>query len=144
MRSPESGWTRSDTGGRPFWEGDADWARDSMVPRISGAPAGVAAAKGAQFLDLSDMLQGREVCATATRQPTANSGSSATTGEWARFLDGGLDSTQGALRESMHPDHYGRQEVGPCLTLLWARPSGDYACRDAAGQDASGMYLTAR
>ncbi|MEV7773998.1 GDSL-type esterase/lipase family protein [Kitasatospora sp. NPDC086791] len=144
MRYPESGWTRSNTGGCPFWDGDADWARDSLVPQISQALAGVAAAKGAQFLDLSDMLQGREVCSTATKQPTASSGPSATTSEWARFLDGGLNSTQGALQESMHPNYYGQLAVGRCLTLLWGRPSGDYACRNTAGQDASGMYLTAR
>ncbi|WP_234322876.1 GDSL-type esterase/lipase family protein [Streptomyces sp. NRRL S-350] len=144
MRYPESGWTRSGTGGCPFWDGDADWARDTMVPQISQALAGVAASKGAQFLDLSDMLQGREVCSTATSQPTASSGPSATTSEWARFLDGGLNATQGALQESMHPDYYGQQAVGRCLTLLWGRPSGDYACHNTAGQDASGMYLTAR
>ncbi|MFJ9607505.1 GDSL-type esterase/lipase family protein [Kitasatospora sp. NPDC101176] len=144
MRYPESGWTRSNTGGCPFWDGDADWARDSMVPQISTALAGVASAKGAQFLDLSDMLQGREVCSTATRQPTSASGPSATTSEWARFLDGGLNSTQGALQESMHPNYYGQQALGRCLTLLWGRTSGDYSCRNTAGQDASGMYLAAR
>ncbi|WP_234327210.1 GDSL-type esterase/lipase family protein [Streptomyces sp. NRRL WC-3742] len=144
MRYPESGWSRSDTGGCPFWDGDADWARDTMVPQISTALAGVAAAKGAQFLDLSDMLQGREVCSTATSQPTASTGPSATTSEWARFLDGGLNSTQGVLQESMHPNYYGQAALGRCLTLLWGRTSGDFACRNTAGQDASGMYLSAR
>ncbi|MER7754922.1 GDSL-type esterase/lipase family protein [Kitasatospora sp. NPDC097643] len=144
MRYPESGWTRSNTGGCPFWDGDADWARDSMVPQISQALAGVAASKGAQFLDLSDMLQGREVCSTATRQPTSTSGPSATTSEWARFLDGGLNSTQGVLQESMHPNYYGQQALGRCLTLLWGRGSGNYACRNTAGQDSGGMYLTAK
>ncbi|MFJ3220825.1 GDSL-type esterase/lipase family protein [Kitasatospora sp. NPDC086801] len=144
MRYPESGWTRSNTGGCPFWDGDADWARDSMVPQISKSLATVAASKGAQFLDLSDMLQGREVCSTATRQPTATAGPSATTSEWARFLDGGLNTTQGVLQESMHPNYYGQQALGRCLTLLWGQSSGDYACRNTAGQDASGMYLTAR
>ncbi|MBO1419758.1 hypothetical protein J0670_34785 [Streptomyces sp. FH025] len=144
MRYPESGWSRSDTGGCPFWNADADWARDSMVPQISKALAGVAATKGVQFLDLSDTLQGREVCSTATQQPTAGSGPSATTSEWARFLDGGLNTTQGVLRESMHPDYYGQLALGRCLTLLWGQSTGDYACRNTAGQDASGMYLTAR
>ncbi|MER6298547.1 GDSL-type esterase/lipase family protein [Kitasatospora sp. NPDC001539] len=144
MRYPESGWSRSDTGGCPFWDGDADWARDSMVPQISGALAGVAATKGVQFLDLSDMLQGREVCSTATRQPTASSGPSATTSEWARFLDGGLNTTQGVLQESMHPNYYGQLALGRCLTLVWAQSGGNYACRNTAGKDASGMYLTAR
>ncbi|MFJ2867911.1 GDSL-type esterase/lipase family protein [Kitasatospora sp. NPDC087314] len=144
MRYPESGWTRSNTGGCPFWDGDADWARDTLVPQISQSLAGVAASKGAQFLDLSDMLQGHEVCSTATKQPTTSSGPSATTSEWARFLDGGLNSTQGVLQESMHPNYYGQQAVGRCLTLLWGRPTGDYSCHNTAGQDASGMYLTAR
>lgn len=143
MRYPESGWTRSNTGGCPFWDGDADWARDSMVPQISKALAQVAATKGVQFLDLSDMLQGREVCSTATQQPTADAAPSATTSEWARFLDGGLNTTQGALQESMHPNYYGQQALGSCLTQLFARTSGNYACRNTAGQDASGMYLTA-
>ncbi|MFE5585011.1 GDSL-type esterase/lipase family protein [Kitasatospora sp. NPDC056531] len=144
MRYPESGWSRSDTGGCPFWNADADWARDSMVPQISKALAGVAAAKGAQFLDLSDMLQGREVCSTATEQPTVSSAPSATSSEWARFVDGGFNTTQGALQESMHPNYYGQLALGRCLTLLWGQSSGDYACRNTAGQDASGMYLAAR
>ncbi|MFJ9694475.1 GDSL-type esterase/lipase family protein [Kitasatospora sp. NPDC101183] len=144
MRYPESDWSRSDTGGCPFWNTDADWARDSLVPQISKGLAGVAAAKGAQFLDLSDMLQGREVCSTATQQPTATTGPSATTSEWARFLDGGLNSSQGVLQESMHPNYYGQAALGRCLTLLWGRTSGDWACRNTAGQDASGMYLNAR
>ncbi|MFI6846800.1 GDSL-type esterase/lipase family protein [Kitasatospora sp. NPDC050467] len=144
MRYPESGWSRSDTGGCPFWNGDADWARDSLVPQISRALAGVAAAKGAQFLDLADMLQGREVCATSARQATSTTAPSATTSEWARFVDGGLSSSQGVIQESMHPNYYGQQALGQCLTLLYARPSGDYACRNTAGKDASGMYLTAK
>ncbi|MEV7026973.1 GDSL-type esterase/lipase family protein [Kitasatospora sp. NPDC093558] len=143
MRYPESGWTRSNTGGCPFWDGDADWARDSMVPQISKALAQVASAKGVQFLDLSDMLQGREVCSTATQQPTTGAAPSATTSEWARFLDGGLNTTQGALQESMHPNYYGQQALGSCLTQLFARSSGNYACRNTAGQDSGGMYLAA-
>ncbi|MQS15400.1 hypothetical protein F7Q99_24810 [Streptomyces kaniharaensis] len=144
MRYPESGWSRSDTGGCPFWDGDADWARDSMVPQISSALAGVAASKGAQFLDLSNMLQGREVCSTSAQQPTTSTPPSATTSEWARFLDGGLNTTQGALQESMHPNFYGQQALGRCLTLLWGRATGNYACRNTPGRDAGGMYLTAQ
>ncbi|MFF1904050.1 GDSL-type esterase/lipase family protein [Kitasatospora sp. NPDC058218] len=144
MRYPESGWSRSDTGGCPFWNGDADWARDSLVPQISRALAGVAASKGAQFLDLADMLQGREVCSKATRQASSTSAPSATTSEWARFVDGGLSASQGTIQESMHPNYYGQQALGQCLTLLYARPSGNFGCRNTAGKDASGMYLTAR
>ncbi len=144
IRYPESGWSRSDTGGCPLWKGDADWARDSLVPQISRSLAGVAKAKGVQFMDLSDMLQGREVCSKSTRQASSTSAPSATTSEWARFLDGGLNSSQGTLQESLHPNYYAQQALGRCLTLLYGRTSGDWACRNTAGQDANGMYLTAK
>ncbi|MGW0769398.1 GDSL-type esterase/lipase family protein [Streptomyces sp. NPDC002676] len=143
-RYPETGSSRADIGGCPFWNADLDWTRDSVVPQITKALAGVAATKNVQFLDLSDMFQGREVCSTATRQPAAASGPSATTSEWTRFLDmGGLRATQGSVQESMHPNFYGQKAIGRCLTLLWARPTGTYACHNAPGQDATGMYLTA-
>ncbi|MFF2043668.1 GDSL-type esterase/lipase family protein [Kitasatospora sp. NPDC058170] len=144
MRYPESGWARANTGGCPFWNDDADWARDTLVPRISGALAGVAASKGVQFLDLGDMLQGREVCSKATRQATSTSAPSATTSEWARFVDAGLSASQGTVQESMHPNYYGQQALGRCLALLYGKSGGNYACRNTAGQDANGMYLSAK
>ncbi|MDH6580020.1 GDSL-type esterase/lipase family protein [Kitasatospora sp. MAP5-34] len=143
MRYAESGWTRETTGGCPFWDADADWARDSMVPEISDHLAAVAAAKGAQFLDLRDVFQGREACSTATQLAAPGTAPSATTSEWARFVDAGM-STQGTVQESMHPNYYGQLALGQCLTLLYARPTGDYACDNTPGQDASGMYLAAK
>ncbi|WP_329494027.1 GDSL-type esterase/lipase family protein [Kitasatospora herbaricolor] len=144
MRYGESGWSRADTGGCPFWDGDADWARDSLVPQISDALAAVAAAKGVQFMDLRDMLQGREVCARAARQATPSAAPSATTSEWARFVDAGLSASQGTVQESMHPNYYGQLALGRCLTLLGARTTGNWSCRNTAGQDTDGMYLTAK
>jgi hypothetical protein len=114
-----------------------------MVPQISTALAGVASAKGVQFMDLRDMLQGREVCATASRLATPTSTPSATTSEWARFVDAGLSSPQGTTQESMHPNYYGQQALGRCLTLLYGQSTGNFACRNTAGRDATGMYLTA-
>ncbi|WP_441248657.1 GDSL-type esterase/lipase family protein [Kitasatospora sp. McL0602] len=142
-RYPESGWSRASTGGCPFWNDDSDWARDSMVPEISDHLAAVAAAEGAQFLDLRDVLQGREVCSTATKLATSSSAPSATTSEWARFVDAGMSASQGTVQESMHPDYYGQLALGRCVTLLYAQPVGNYACRNTAGKDATGMYLTA-
>ncbi|MGW2252831.1 hypothetical protein ACWCXH_21915 [Kitasatospora sp. NPDC001660] len=43
----------------------------------------------------------------------------------------------------MHPNYYRQQALGSCLAQLWARTTGNYACRNTAGQDASGMHLTA-
>lgn len=114
-----------------------------MVPEVSDQLAAVAAAKGVQFLDLRDLLQGREVCSTATQLATPDSPPSATTSEWARFVDSGITSAaQGTTQESMHPNYYAQLALGRCLSLLWAQQSGSAACRNTPGQDASGMYLT--
>ncbi|WP_338120154.1 GDSL-type esterase/lipase family protein [Streptomyces agglomeratus] len=141
-RYAESGWTRVSTGGCPFWNKDSDWARDSLVPQIAGRLKGVAAAKGVEFLDLRDMLQGREVCAKQSRLVNATQPPSATSSEWARWIDS--DSTQGPVQESMHPNYYGQLAQGRCLGLVYAAPAGGaHTCRNTAGADASRMYLTA-
>ncbi|WP_254878447.1 GDSL-type esterase/lipase family protein [Streptomyces sp. NA04227] len=139
-RYAESGWSRVNTGGCPFWNDDSDWARDSLVPQLADRLKGVAAAKGAQFLDLRDMLQGREVCAKASKQVTGTQQPSAATSEWVRWIDS--RSTQGQVQESFHPNYYGQLAQGRCLSLLYAKPSGDFSCRNTAGQGTSGIHLT--
>ncbi|WP_327164969.1 GDSL-type esterase/lipase family protein [Streptomyces zaomyceticus] len=140
-RYVESGWSRTNTGGCPFWNADSDWARDSLVPQLANRLKGVAAAKGVQFMDLRDALQGREVCARASRQVTSTAPASGTSSEWARWIDS--QSTQGLVQESMHPNAFGQQAFGRCLALVHARPTGNHSCRNTAGAGPSGMYLTA-
>ncbi|MFJ3924551.1 GDSL-type esterase/lipase family protein [Streptomyces sp. NPDC090022] len=140
-RYPQSDWSRLNTGGCPFWNRDSDWARDSLVPQLAGRLRAVAAAKGTQFLDLRDMMQGREVCAKASRLVSASAPASAATSEWARWIDS--SETQGKVQESMHPNYFGQLAAGRCLALVHARTSGDFSCRNTAGGDHTGMYLTA-
>jgi hypothetical protein len=140
MRYPESGWSRASTGGCPFWDADADWARDTVIPEISDHLAAVAQAEGVEFLDLRDVLQGREVCAQSTAMATTGAAPSAATSEWARFVDTGMSASQGTVQESMHPNYYGQLALGRCLSLEYANP-GDHACRNTPGRDSSGMYL---
>ncbi|MEU9861411.1 GDSL-type esterase/lipase family protein [Streptomyces sp. NPDC047971] len=139
-RYGESGWSRTNTGGCPFWNLDSDWARDSLVPQVADRLKGVAAAKGVQFMDLRDMLQGREVCAKASKQVSATVPASAATSEWVRWID--QNQTQGPIQENVHPNHYGQSALGRCLTLIHAQPSGNFSCRNTAGTGSSGMYLT--
>ncbi|WP_260610459.1 GDSL-type esterase/lipase family protein [Streptomyces sp. WAC06614] len=140
-RYTQSDWSRLNTGGCPFWNRDSDWARDTLVPQLADRLRGVATAKGVQFLDLRDMLQGREVCARASKLVSSTAPASARTSEWARWIDS--SETQGPVQESMHPNYYGQLALGRCLSLLGARPSGDFSCRNTAGADHTGMYLTA-
>ncbi|MGW1773556.1 GDSL-type esterase/lipase family protein [Streptomyces sp. NPDC002104] len=140
-RYTQSDWSRLNTGGCPFWNKDSDWARDSLVPQIAGRLKAVAAAKGVQFLDLKDMMQGREVCAKASKQVTTAAPASARTSEWARWIDS--SETQGLVQESMHPNHFGQLAAGRCLALVVAQPAGSgFGCKNTAGADQSGMYLT--
>ncbi|MFJ7205031.1 hypothetical protein ACIQWR_15995 [Streptomyces sp. NPDC098789] len=140
-RYTQSDWSRLNTGGCPFWNKDSDWARDALVPQIANRLKAVAASKGAQFLDLRDMMQGREVCAKASKQVTTAAPASAKTSEWARWIDS--SETQGPIQEDMHPNYFGQLAVGRCLSLIYAQPaSGTFGCRNTAGADQTGMYLT--
>ncbi|MFE2285384.1 GDSL-type esterase/lipase family protein [Streptomyces sp. NPDC059443] len=140
-RYTQSDWSRLNSGGCPFWNKDSDWARDSLVPQLADRIKGVAAAKGAQFLDLRDMMQGREVCAKASKQVTTAAPASAKTSEWARWIDN--NQTQGLVQESMHPNYFGQLAAGRCLALVVAQPADSgFGCKNTAGGDQSGMYLT--
>ncbi|MER7825611.1 GDSL-type esterase/lipase family protein [Streptomyces sp. NPDC096097] len=140
-RYTQSDWSRLNTGGCPFWNRDSDWARDSLVPQIANRIKGVAAAKGVQFLDLRDMMQGREVCAKASKLVTSTVPASAKTSEWARWIDN--NETQGLIQESMHPNYFGQLAAGRCLALVVAQPaSSGFSCKNTAGADQTGMFLT--
>jgi lysophospholipase L1-like esterase len=89
-RYPESGTSRLSTGGCPFWDRDLDWARDALVDQLADGLRTVAAAKGVTFLDLRDLLQGREACARTASLVTSSTPPSETRSEWARFLTSGL------------------------------------------------------
>ncbi|MEU5811519.1 GDSL-type esterase/lipase family protein [Streptomyces sp. NPDC047718] len=140
-RYAQSDWSRLNTGGCPFWNRDSDWARDSLVPQIANRLKAVAAAKGVQFLDLRDMMQGREVCAKTSKQVTSAAPASAKTSEWARWIDS--SETQGLVQESMHPNHFGQLALGRCLALAVGQgPTSGVGCKNTAGTDQTGMYLT--
>jgi hypothetical protein len=140
-RYPQSDWSRLNTGGCPFWNRDSDWARDSLVPQIANRLKGVATAKGVQFLDLRDMMQGREVCATASKLVSSTVPASARTSEWARWIDS--SETQGPVQESMHPNYFGQLAAGRCLALAVAQPANSASsCKNTAGADHTGMFLT--
>lgn len=142
MRYPETDPNSSRTrfGGCPFWNADADWARDKLVSEISTALAKVAADQKVDFLDLHDALQGREVCAGASNLVTSAAPPSAVTNEWARFLVSGY--TQGDQQESFHPSYFGQLALGRCLALMAAKPNIHQAgCLNTPNAGPEGMYL---
>ena len=140
-RYPEAGSDRTAIGGCPFYDADSDWARDSVVEQISDNLKATANAKHVQFLDLRDMLQGREMCSIHDRLATLTSPPSPTTSEWARFLQAGT-VIQGDLQEAFHPNAYAQQALGTCLALLYTHTSGNFACTNTPGGDTAAMTLT--
>jgi hypothetical protein len=131
---------RSTTGGCPFYDADLNWARDSLVKQLSDGLRFVAVSEGAEFLDLRDSLQGREVCATASRQATLADPPSGSTSEWARFLT--LNLAQGEIQETLHPNFYAQQALGRCLTLAVNAGPGSGSCRPVAGQGPEAVIYT--
>jgi hypothetical protein len=141
IRYPESGWSRLDTGGCPFWNQDADWAKNTATPTIVNNKKTVAAQKGVQFLDVQPALDGRQVCHKNVSL-VGSSGPSPITKEWVRWLNSGC--CQGEAQESLHPNAYGQRAMGDCIGLIYAAgaAAGNKACRNTPGQSYTAMYLT--
>ncbi len=139
-RYAESGPDRT-TFGCPFYDQDLNWARDQVAPEVGGAVKSAASARGVEVLELVDAFQGREFCAKTTQEATPTTPPSPTTSEWGRFLSASAIQ-QGDLQEVFHPNAYGQQAFGACLTLLYAaRTPGDFRCTNTPGAAPSAMRL---
>jgi lysophospholipase L1-like esterase len=138
FRYPEDGWSRLTEGGCPVWNADADWAADRATVDLGEALKAAAASTGAEYLDLTDAFDGHQICDRRARR-VGDEGPSPLTAEWFRRLS----FTQGATRESLHPNAYGQKVMGTCLALIYDRPRGNYACTDTPGQWLGGIHLEA-
>lgn len=131
---------RTSVDGCPFYNTDANWARDSVVNQIGNGLQTVAAGRGLQFMDLRNLFQGREMCSNSTRLATPLQGPSSTTSDWVRFLNLSAVETQGQLQETFHPNAYGQAAFGRCLTLLYAQ-SASFGCDNTPGLGPDGVKL---
>jgi hypothetical protein len=131
---------RTNIDGCPVYNSDATWSRDSVVSQISNGLKSVAASRGVEFLDLRDLLQGREMCSVSTRLADPLHPPSATTSDWARFLNLSAVETQGQVQETFHPNAYAQQALGNCLSLIYAQ-HGNAACDNVAGAGTNGVIL---
>ncbi|CAA9504381.1 MAG: hypothetical protein AVDCRST_MAG17-1590 [uncultured Solirubrobacterales bacterium] len=131
---------RINVDGCPVYNSDATWARDSVVHQISNNLRTVAANKGVQFLDLRNLLQGREMCSVSTRLATPLRPPSPTASDWARFLNVSAVQTQGQLQETFHPNAYGQRAFGKCLSLIVGQRR-NAGCRNTPGAGPGGVVL---
>ena len=137
IRYPQSSWDRLTVGGCPFYDVDANWAKNTATPTIVDNMRSVAAQKGVRFLDVRDSLNGHEVChrnvslVTSSPNPVSH--------EWVRWINTGI--TQGDAQESLHPNAYGERAIGKCISLAYALASGNHTCRNTPGADYNAMTL---
>ena len=137
IRYPQSSWDRLTVGGCPFYDVDANWAKNTATPTIVNNMRGVASEKGVRFLDVRDSLNGHEVChrnsslVTSSPNPVRH--------EWVRWINTGI--TQGDSQESLHPNAYGERAIGKCIALSYAQASGNHTCRNTPGADYNAMTL---
>jgi hypothetical protein len=145
--------------GCPFWNSDATWARDTLVPLLSDALAGVATREGVGFLDLRDFLQNREVCSDFAENEGFFGSPSGASAEWARsiYLSAGegpaaaaydtyafpTDLIQGDAKEPIHPNAYAQRGLQRCLlgaySVLWDgnTPTAHLKCTNNPGGPAN-------
>jgi hypothetical protein len=143
IRVPEADRNRrTNVDGCPFYDADASWGRDRLVPLIANGLKFTAADRGVGFMDLRDFLQGHEFCSRSTRLATPLSPPTAETSDWARFLNISAVQTQGQLQETFHPNAYAQRALGRCLTLFAAR-SGNAACTTTPGGGTDAVALRA-
>jgi lysophospholipase L1-like esterase len=138
MRYAESGPRTYE--GCPMYDADLNWARDGLMPRLTAGLRSVAQAHGTDFLDLSDALQGREVCSRNSQMADSTHKPSAVTSDWASYFNTG--AFQGELKESLHPNAYGQIALGRCPGRLWNAGGGAWKCRNTPGQGYDGISLT--
>lgn len=126
IRYPESDVNARVTVGHcPFYDADLNWTRDSFIPQLAAGLRFVAASHRVEYLDLSNFLQGREVCSKNSQLATPSSPPNPKRSEWARFIDYPaylglpLPPLQGDVNESLHPNGYAQRALGRCLTLVW-------------------------
>lgn len=134
-----SGSDRWTSGGCPFYTADFDWAKDTATPYIVDSMRQVATEKGVQFLDVRDALNGHEVCHRSSAL-VGSSGPNPVTAEWVRWVNTGC--CQGDAQESVHPNAYGQRALGKCLSLVYAKTSGNWTCRNTPGQSYTAMTIS--
>ena len=141
IRYPQSSWDRLTVGGCPFYDVDANWAKNTATPTIVDNMRSVAAQKGVRFLDVRDSLNGHEVCHTEL-EPRDQLGA-----EPDQQRVGALDQ---------HRDHARAMRRSPCTRTPTAnRRSGSASrwrtrcraatrrCRNTPGADYNAMTLAA-
>lgn len=129
FRYGESGFTRQTTGGCGFWNADADWATNTIMPLINRSVRAAVTRTGltnVRNLNLSGALNGRRLCENTVGlleekglTSWQNTGAVNRT-EWVDQIR--TTSTVFGpyfVQESLHPNYWGQLALRNCLRKAW-------------------------
>jgi len=146
FRYSETGYTRQNTGGCGFWNGDADWANSTALSTINNTATGAITQSGltnTKTLNVSSALNGRRLCETGVglyeevglsswTQPTAVDRT-----EWVNQIrtvtTGG--SSPYYIQESLHPNYWGQLAFRSCVRQAYngGTPKNGTCARNGTG-----------
>jgi hypothetical protein len=150
FRYSQSGYTRQEVGGCGFWNKDANYADEKMLPTIDSTVFGAAAATGltnVKTMELSSAFNGRRLCEkgvglleeegmTSWTNPEAVNKT-----EWineVRTVTTYYEPYE--LQEDIHPNYWGQLALRNCLTQAYnaGTPKGGTCTISATGRNSAG------
>lgn len=116
-------------GGCTGYTSDSGWGRDGAVPPFERGLREAAKRAGTEYLDLSRLMQGHEVCMENT---------------WVRGLHVDLSNPfppdENSVRQSFHPNERGHGAFAACLTAMYRTESREASCADPDGSGTPRLY----
>ncbi|HXD56042.1 MAG TPA: hypothetical protein VN618_14895 [Solirubrobacteraceae bacterium] len=150
FRYSQSGYTRQSTGGCGFWNADANYANEKMLPTIDSTVFGAAVATGlsnVKTLELGSAFNGRRLCEKGVGLLEEEGLTS-----WKQA--GAVDKTEWIneirtvstvfgpyeIQESIHPNYWGQLALRNCLTQAYngGTPKGGTCTISASGLNSAG------
>ena len=148
FRYSQSGYTRQDTGGCGFWNKDADYANNTILPTIDSSVMNAVAQTGlsnVKTMELKSAFNGRRLC-----ENTVNRVDSSGYSSWN--APGALDhiewfqgirtvTTVGSdyyVQESLHPDYLAQLAMRNCVRQAYSSGNGGTCKISATGTNSLG------
>ncbi len=150
FRYTQSGYSRQTTGGCGFWNADANYANEKMLPAIDNTVLGAANALGlanVRTLELASAFNGRRLCEKGVGLLEEEGLSS-----WKQA--GAVDKTEWVnevrtvstifgpyeIQEDIHPNYWGQLALRNCLTQAYngGTPKGGTCTISATGLNSAG------
>jgi hypothetical protein len=150
FRYTQSGYSRQTTGGCGFWNTDANYANETMLPTIDSTVLGAASALGlsnVRTMELASAFNGRRLCEKGVGLLEEEGLSS-----WKQ--SGAVDKTEWInevrtvstifgpyeIQEDIHPNYWGQLALRNCLTQAYnaGSPKGGTCTISASGLNSAG------